>query len=57
MLGGNSPDQRANYKDKQARLTRPDLKGESDVHVKLAQDHDSKKPHETTNPTTNTKAH
>lgn len=57
MLGGNAPDQRANLRDQQARQNRPDLQGESDVHAKLAEDHHSKKPHETTNPTTNTKAH
>lgn len=46
MLAGNSPDQKANYKDKQARVTRPDLRGQSDVHDKIAADQNPKKPHE-----------
>jgi hypothetical protein len=57
MLLGHSPDQKANFRDKQARLTRPDLAGESDVHAKLAEEHHSKKPREAVNPSTNTKAH
>lgn len=57
MLFGNAPDQRENFRDKQARMTRPDLQGESDVHAKLAEEHHSKKPRETTSPSTNTKAH
>ncbi|CAF0951379.1 unnamed protein product [Adineta steineri] len=57
MLLGNSPDQKANFRDKQARITRPDLQSESDVHAKLAIDNNPKKPHETLNPSTNTKAH
>jgi hypothetical protein len=52
MLLGNSPDQRANFRDKQARLTRPDLQSDSDVHAKLAEEHHSKKPQ-----STNSKAH
>jgi hypothetical protein len=55
MLVGHSPDQKANFRDKQARLTRPDLQGESDVHAKLAEEHHSKRPRETTNPSTNNK--
>jgi len=57
MLGGNSPDQKANLRDQQSRLTRPDLQGVSDVHSILAEEHHLKKPHETTNPTTDTKKH
>ncbi len=52
MLLGNSPDQRANFRDKQTRLTRPDLQSDSDVHAKLAEEHHSKKPQ-----STNSKAH
>jgi len=55
MLLGNAPDQRANFQDKQRRITRPDLQAESDVHAKLAKDQHPNKPHETTNPSTNTK--
>lgn len=50
MLGGNSPDQRANFRDKQARITRPDIQAESDVHAKLAEEQHSKKPREAVNP-------
>lgn len=56
MFAGNSPDQRANFGEKQALITRPDLQGESDVHAKLAEEHHSKKPREAVNPSTNTKA-
>ena len=44
MLAGNSPDQEANLRDKNARLTRPDLQGQSDVHNKLAAEQNPKKP-------------
>ncbi len=57
MLLGNAPDQKANLRDIQERITRPDLQSESDVHAKLAEEHHSKKPHETLNPSTNTKPH
>ncbi len=57
MLLGNSPDQRANFRDKQARLTRPDLQSDSDVHAKLAEEHHSKKPRESVNQSTNSKTH
>ncbi len=57
MLGGNAPDQRANFRDKQARITRPDIQADSDVHAKLAEEHHSKKPREAVNPSTNTKSH
>ncbi len=57
MLGGNAPDQKANFRDKQARLTRPDLQADSDVHAKMAVDHHSKKPREAVNPSTDTKSH
>jgi hypothetical protein len=57
MLLGNSPDQKANFRDKQALITRPDLQSESDVHAKLAEEHHSKKPREAVNPSTNTKSH
>jgi hypothetical protein len=57
MLLGHSPDQKANFRDKEARITRPDLHGESDVHAKLAEEHHPKKPRETVNPSTTTKAH
>jgi hypothetical protein len=57
MLLGNSPDQKANFRDKQARITRPDLASESDVHAKLAEEHHSKKPREAVNPSTTTKSH
>ena len=57
MLLGNSPDQKANFRDKQARMTRPDLHGDSDVHQKIAEEHHSKKPREAVNPSTPTKGH
>jgi hypothetical protein len=57
MLLGNSPDQKANFRDKQSRMTRPDLQGDSDVHNKLAEEHHSHKPREAVNSSTNTKAH
>ncbi|UJR09762.1 hypothetical protein I4U23_013989 [Adineta vaga] len=57
MLAGNAPDQKANFRDKQARITRPDLQGQSDVHDKLAEEHHSKKPRETVNPSTDVKKH
>lgn len=57
VLGGHSPDQKANFRDKQARITRPDLQAESDVHAKLAEEQHSKKPREAVNPSANTKAH
>ena len=57
MLAGHSPDQKANFRDKQARITRPDLQAESDVHAKLAEEQHSKKPREAVNPSTNTKSH
>lgn len=44
MLAGHSPDQKANFKDLQARTTRPDLRGESQVHDKLAVEQNPKKP-------------
>ncbi len=56
MLYGNAPDQRANFRDKQARITRPDLQGESDVHAKLAVEQHTKKPREAVNHSTDTKA-
>ena len=46
MLAGHSPDQKANFKDKEARITRPDLRGQSDVHDKLAVEQNPKKPRE-----------
>jgi hypothetical protein len=57
MLLGNAPDQKANFRDKQARLTRPDIQSESAVHAKLAEEHHSKKPREAVNPSTNTGSH
>ena len=57
VLLGNAPDQKANLRDVQARITRPDLQSESVVHAKLAEDNNPKKPRETLNPSTNTKAH
>ena len=58
MLLGNAPDQKANFKDKQSKMTRPDLAGESDVHAKLAVEQHSKKPREAVNPsTTSSKSH
>ena len=57
MLLGNSPDQKANFRDKQARVTRPELAGQSDVHVKLAEEHHAKKPRETVNPSESNKPH
>ncbi|CAF1411392.1 unnamed protein product [Adineta steineri] len=57
MLLGNSPDQKANFRDKQARMTRPDLQGESDVHAKLAVDNNPKKPHEGVSKPANAKDH
>lgn len=56
MLAGNAPDQRANFRDKEARITRPDIQGESDVHAKLAVDQNPKKPHEGVNPSSKTKS-
>ncbi|CAF1562313.1 unnamed protein product [Rotaria sp. Silwood1] len=46
MLFGNSPNQKANFEDIQARITRPDLQPESAVHAKIAQDENPHKPHE-----------
>jgi hypothetical protein len=57
MLLGNSPDQKANFRDKQARMTRPDLQADSDVHQKMAEEHHSKKPREAVNPSTPKKEH
>jgi len=57
MLLGNAPDQKANFRDKQARLTRPDIQSESAVHAKLAEEHHSKKPQEAVNLSTNTGSH
>ncbi len=55
MLGGNAPDQKVNFRDKEACWTKPDIQANSDVHAKIAEKNHSEKPREAVDPSTNTK--